>query len=83
VHKLKSAVDGMTERMRAIEAMLAQEVGELRQQNQALETVAIQLASERDSALNKVSVVSDPVVMVGSSRTDRGGLHCQFHRAEH
>jgi chromosome segregation ATPase len=55
VHKLKSAVDGMTERMRAIEAMLAQEVGELRQQNQALETVAIQLASERDSALNKVA----------------------------
>lgn len=61
MHKLKSAVDGMTERMRAIEAMLAQEVGELRQQNQALETVAIQLASERDSALNKVRVVSDPL----------------------
>ena len=47
----------MTERMRAIEAMLAQEVQRLQEQNSALETVALQLADERDAAMNKVRAV--------------------------
>lgn len=53
VTALKAAVNAMTERMRSIEAMLAQEVERLQQQNFALETVALQLADERDSAIKQ------------------------------
>ncbi|CAI5993106.1 unnamed protein product [Closterium sp. NIES-64] len=55
VTALKTAVNAMTERMRAIEAMLASEVQRLQEQNLALETVALQLADERDSAIKQAS----------------------------
>ncbi|OAE34006.1 hypothetical protein AXG93_3891s1190 [Marchantia polymorpha subsp. ruderalis] len=54
VSALKDAVIAMTNRMRAIEEMLDQEVSLLKKQNEALETVALQLAAERDSALQEV-----------------------------
>eukprot|EP00850_Spirogloea_muscicola_P001920 SM000007S20880 [mRNA] locus=s7:743163:745546:+ [translate_table: standard] len=61
VMALKGAVDAMTERMKAIEAMLEQEVKQLKQQNQALETVALQLAAERDSAIHKAKELQEQV----------------------
>lgn len=53
VNALKSAVESMSERMKGIEAMLEKEVGQLKSQNQALETVALQLAQERNVALEE------------------------------
>jgi hypothetical protein len=44
----------MTNRIKGIEEMLEQEVSQLKQQNQALETVSLQLAAERDAAMQEV-----------------------------
>lgn len=51
---LKQAVDAMSDRMRTVENTLQQDLEPLKQSSQALETVALQLASERDSALKEV-----------------------------
>lgn len=55
VNTLKSAVESMSDRMKGIEAMLEKEVGQLRSQNQALETVALQLAQERKVAMEETA----------------------------
>ena len=53
VNLLKSTVESMSERMKGIEEMLDREIGLLKSQNQALETVALQLAKERDDAIQE------------------------------
>lgn len=53
VNALKSTVQLMSDRMKGIEEMLEREVGLLKSQNQALETVALQLAQERDVAIRE------------------------------
>ncbi|KAL3683050.1 hypothetical protein R1sor_001072 [Riccia sorocarpa] len=53
VAALKDAVVAMTNRIKAIEEMLDREVSQLKKQNEALETVALQLAAERDSAVQE------------------------------
>lgn len=58
---LKSAVVAMTERMRSIEDLLEQEVNQLRQHNSALETISLQLANERDKALEQVRQLDEEV----------------------
>lgn len=55
VNTLKSAVKSMSDRMKRIEAMLEKEVGQLKSQNQALETVALQLAQERKVAMDETA----------------------------
>lgn len=55
VNTLKSAVESMSDRMKGIEAMLEKEVGQLKSQNQALETVALQLAQERKVAMEETA----------------------------
>lgn len=55
VSVLKTAVNSMTERMKGIEVMLHEEVKKLGVQNEALETVALQLAAERSAAVEEVA----------------------------
>jgi hypothetical protein len=57
VNALKATVESMSERMQGIEAMLDREVGLLKSQNQALETVALQLAQERDAAIRATATL--------------------------
>ena len=57
VNALKATVESMSERMQGIEAMLDREVGLLKSQNQALETVALQLAQERDAAIQATATL--------------------------
>lgn len=53
VNALKSTVESMSDRMKGIEEMLDREIGLLKSQNQALETVALQIAQERDIAIQE------------------------------
>ena len=55
VNALKSTVESMSERMKGIEEMLDREISLLKSQNQALETVALQLAQERDVAIKETA----------------------------
>lgn len=55
VNALKSTVESMSNRMKGIEEMLDREIGLLKSQNQALETVALQLAQERDAAIKETA----------------------------
>ncbi|KAG0562536.1 hypothetical protein KC19_9G154300 [Ceratodon purpureus] len=55
VNILKSTVESMSDRMKGIEEMLDREIGLLKAQNQALETVALQLAQERDTAIKETA----------------------------
>lgn len=55
VNTLKAAVESMSDRMQGIEAMLEKEVGMLKSQNEALETVALQLAQERNAAMEETA----------------------------
>lgn len=57
VNALKATVESMSDRMKGIEAMLEREVGQLRSQNQALETVALQLAQERNVAMEETAIL--------------------------
>ncbi len=57
VSALKDAITAMTNRIKGIEEMLEREVSQLKQQNQALETVSLQLAAERDAAVQEVSLL--------------------------
>lgn len=61
VNALKSSVEMMTDRMKGIEEMLAREVGQLKTQNHALETVALQLAQERDVAYQEVASLQESI----------------------
>lgn len=61
VNALKSSVEMMTERMKSIEEMLEREVGQLKTQNHALETVALQLAQERDIAYQEVASLQESI----------------------
>eukprot|EP00271_Cylindrocystis_brebissonii_P012100 TRINITY_DN30190_c0_g1_i1.p1 TRINITY_DN30190_c0_g1~~TRINITY_DN30190_c0_g1_i1.p1 ORF type:complete len:543 (+),score=147.78 TRINITY_DN30190_c0_g1_i1:75-1703(+) len=70
VTALRAAVSNMTERMRSIEAMLADEVARLREQNVALETVAHALASERDEAIKEVSTMKITVRRSDQEKTE-------------
>jgi len=57
VNCLKSTVESMSVRMKGIEALLDREIGLLKSQNQALETVALQLAQERDVAIQETATL--------------------------
>ncbi|CAM6106124.1 unnamed protein product [Calypogeia fissa] len=63
VSALKDAITAMTSRIKGIEEMLEREVSQLKQQNQALETVSLQLAAERDAAVQEMEQLRS---MVGS-----------------
>lgn len=68
VSALKDAIVAMTNRIKGIEEMLDQEVSQLKQQNQALETVSLQLAAERDAAVQEVSLSLFSFIYLGRAR---------------
>jgi hypothetical protein len=74
VTALKSAVETMTTRMAGIEQMLEREVGQLKVQNEALETVTLQLAQERDSALQEIAKLQEVVKSQARSETEKHAL---------
>jgi chromosome segregation ATPase len=74
VTALKSAVEMMTTRMAGIEQMLEREVGQLKVQNEALETVTLQLAQERDSALQEIAKLQEVVKSQARSETEKHAL---------
>lgn len=74
VTALKKAVDAMSDRMRAIEKMLEEELQPLKENTRALETVALQLASERDSALKEVSELREVVALAKGREEEKKAL---------
>ncbi len=74
VTALKSAVETMTTRMAGIEQMLEREVGQLKVQNEALETVTLQLAQERDSALQEIAKLQEVVKSQARSEAEKHAL---------
>lgn len=74
VTALKQAVDAMSDRMRSIEKVLQQELEPLKQSTIALETVALQLASERDSALKELSELKEVVARAKLSEEEKIAL---------
>ncbi|KAL2611750.1 hypothetical protein R1flu_023442 [Riccia fluitans] len=74
VAALKDAVVAMTNRIKAIEEMLDREVSHLKKQNEALETVALQLAAERDSALQEAEDLKETARAYSQLQEEMQGL---------
>lgn len=71
---LKQAVDAMSDRMRTIETTLQQDLEPLKQNSQALESVALQLASERDSAMKELSELKDELALAKCKEEEKIAL---------
>eukprot|EP00250_Pteridium_aquilinum_P013627 c21464_g1_i1 orf=184-1542(+) len=71
---LKQAVDAMSDRMRTVENTLQQELEPLKQGSQALETVALQLASERDFALKELSELKEELALAKLKEEEKTAL---------
>ncbi|KAH7432102.1 hypothetical protein KP509_07G008500 [Ceratopteris richardii] len=71
---LKQAVDAMSDRMRNVENSLQSELEPLKRSSQALETVALQLASERDSALKELSDLKEQVNLSKYNEEEKAAL---------
>lgn len=71
---LKQAVDAMSDRMRTIEKTLQQELEPLKQSSRALETVALQLASERETALKELSELKEELALAKCKEEEKTAL---------
>ncbi|KAI5074329.1 hypothetical protein GOP47_0010290 [Adiantum capillus-veneris] len=71
---LKQAVDAMSGRMQIVENALQKELEPLKQSSEALETVALQLASERDSALKELSELKEELTLAKSKEEENNAL---------
>ncbi|EFJ14297.1 hypothetical protein SELMODRAFT_423707 [Selaginella moellendorffii] len=74
VSGLRKAVEAMQGRISSVEKALAQEVQQFRQQNEALEVLACQLATERDSALQEVARLKEMASQSERSEAEKQSL---------
>ncbi|MCO5590395.1 hypothetical protein L7F22_044365 [Adiantum nelumboides] len=80
---LKQAVDAMSGRMRIVENALQQELEPLKQSAQALETVALQLASERDSAMKELSELKEELTLAKCKEEENTALESLASQLAH